>query len=220
MVSAADFLPTGREVTLGQLRQAANACRGCDLYQGATQAVFGEGPTDAELFFIAEAPGDQEDRTGRPFTGASRTIFESALETARIDRARIYLTNAVKHFRFELARGRRLYIRPTITQVRACKPWLEAQIMIIHPKVLVLMGATAGQAILGSSFRVHDSRGRELGTPYGIPAVATLHPMAVARMPEEIERERSFEQLSRDFQLASGLSQGHRRQGPQLELFG
>src|SRR5215212_3536563 len=151
--SAAEFIPP--RPTLPSLRAAAAACRGCHLYRYATQTVFGEGPRTAEVVLVGEQPGDQEDRQGHPFVGPSGKLLDEALEVAGIDRRRVYVTNAVKHFKFvriELTK-RRLHKKPTAGEVRACRPWLEEEIRLVHPRLIVALGATAAQALLGPSFR-------------------------------------------------------------------
>src|SRR5215213_5090944 len=154
--SAADFIPP--HPTLPKLRAAAAGCRGCDLWVNATQTVFGEGPRTADVMLVGEQPGDQEDRQGHPFVGPSGKLLDEALEVAGIDRRRVYVTNAVKHFKFvriELTK-RRLHKKPTAGEVRACRPWLEEELRVVRPTVIVALGATAAQAILGPKFRVTE----------------------------------------------------------------
>src|SRR3954464_12335132 len=154
--SAADFIPP--KPTLPKLREAAAGCRGCDLWVNATQTVFGEGPRTAEVMLVGEQPGDQEDREGHPFVGPSGRLLDEALAAASIDRRRVYVTNAVKHFKFvriELTK-RRLHKKPTAAEVRACRPWRESEIRVIKPRVIVALGATAAQALLGPRFRVTE----------------------------------------------------------------
>ena len=182
--SAADFLPPVS--TLPALRQAANGCRGCGLYRYATQTVFGEGPARARLVLVGEQPGDQEDRAGHPFVGPSGRLLDEALEEAGIDRDAVYVTNAVKHFKFvrqELTR-RRLHKKPAAGEVRACRPWLEEEIKVVRPALTVALGSTAAQSLLGPGFRVTRERGRVLESPAG-PVLATVHPSAILRAPGE-----------------------------------
>jgi DNA polymerase len=176
--TAAAFLPAATD--LDALRSAADGCRGCPLYENATQTVFGEGPRDARLVIVGEQPGDQEDRAGEPFVGPAGRLLDGALEEAGIDRGSAYVTNAVKHFKFSPTAKRRIHKTPDTFEVAACKPWLEAELDALQPEVVVLLGATAGKALLGPSFRVTKSRGVLL--PLGDrQALATLHPSAVLR---------------------------------------
>ena len=182
--SAADFLPPVS--TLPALREAAEGCRGCGLYRHATQTVFGEGPARARLMLVGEQPGDQEDRAGHPFVGPSGRLLDQALEEAGIDRATVYLTNAVKHFKFvrqELTR-RRLHKKPAVGEVRACRPWLEEEVKAVRPALIVALGSTAAQSLLGPEFRVTRERGHVVESPAG-PVLATVHPSAILRAPGE-----------------------------------
>lgn len=156
-MSAADFLPSGR--SLSTLREAAASCRGCPLWAPATQTVFGAGPADARVVLVGEQPGDQEDRRGEPFVGPAGRVLDQALDEAGIDRGAAYVTNAVKHFKFEERGKRRLHKTPSATEVRACRPWLTAEIEALAPDVLVPMGATAAKAVHGPDFRVTRHRG-------------------------------------------------------------
>lgn len=158
--SAADFVPN--RLTLGALRSAAESCKGCDLYRDATQTIFGKGEDKASVIFVGEQPGDMEDRQGHPFVGPAGRLLDRALAEARIPREQVYVTNAVKHFKFIQRGKRRLHQKPLMRQVMACRPWLEAEIRVIRPKVVVLPGATAAQAILGRSVRVAQERGNSL----------------------------------------------------------
>jgi uracil-DNA glycosylase family protein len=182
--SAADFVPPNP--TLPKLREAAQGCRGCDLWVNATQAVFGEGPRSAEVMMVGEQPGDQEDRQGHPFVGPSGRLLDSVLEEAGIDRRRVYVTNSVKHFKFvPIERGRRLHKKPSAGEVRACHPWLEEEIRLVKPRVIVALGATAAQALLGKQFRVTQSRGRPLASELAEAIVATVHPSSILRAPAD-----------------------------------
>jgi DNA polymerase len=198
--SAADFIPP--QPTLAKLREAAAHCRGCDLWKGATQTVFGEGPAHARLMLVGEQPGDQEDKVGRPFVGPAGKLLDEGLAAAGLDRRRVYLTNAVKHFKFvrkELTR-RRLHKKPTAAEVRACRPWLEWEIRLVKPQVIVALGATAAQALLGPKFRVTEQRGKPIPSEWADAVIATVHPSSVLRAPSEV-RERArrefFEDLKR-----------------------
>jgi DNA polymerase len=182
--SAADFIPPNP--TLPQLREAAAGCRGCDLWVNATQTVFGEGPRSAEVMLVGEQPGDQEDRQGHPFVGPAGRLLDAALEEAGIDRSRVYVTNAVKHFKFvQIERGRRLHKKPSTGEVRACNPWLQEEIRLVKPRVIVALGATAAQALLGKQFRVTQNRGKPIRSEFAEAVVATVHPSAVLRAPDD-----------------------------------
>jgi uracil-DNA glycosylase family protein len=177
--SAADFFPA--EVTLRTLAAAARDCRGCDLYRNATQTVFGEGVPGAEIVMVGEQPGDREDRLGRPFVGPAGRLLDDALTEAGIDRADVYLTNVVKHFKFEPRGKRRIHRKPDLHEQAACRPWLEAEIAQIDPTALVLLGATAAQSMLGRDFRVTKSRGTWVQAPYAPLVTATVHPSSILR---------------------------------------
>jgi len=186
--SAADFIPP--DPTLPRLRAAAAGCRGCNLWVNATQTVFGEGPRTADVMLVGEQPGDQEDRQGHPFVGPSGQLLDAALEAAGIDRTRVYVTNSVKHFKFVvIERGRRLHKKPSAAEVRACNPWLQEEIRLLKPRVVVALGATAAQALLGKQFRVTQDRGRPIPTEFAEAVVATVHPSAVLRAPAEAREE-------------------------------
>ena len=156
-MTAADYLP--RRITLESLREAAKLCHGCDLWRNATQTVFGEGPANARLMFVGEQPGDQEDKVGRPFVGPAGRIFDQALDEVGIDRSRVYVTNAVKHFKWQARGKRRIHQKPNAAELAACRPWLDAELAVVQPHVLVCLGATAAQALLGRTFRVTKQRG-------------------------------------------------------------
>ncbi len=176
--------------TLPKLRAAAAGCRGCDLWVNATQTVFGEGPRTADVMLVGEQPGDQEDRQGHPFVGPSGQLLDAALQAAGIDRNRVYVTNSVKHFKFVvIERGRRLHKKPNAAEVRACTPWLQEEIRLVKPRVVVALGATAAQALLGKQFRVTQDRGRPIPTEFAEAVVATVHPSAVLRAPAEAREE-------------------------------
>lgn len=190
--SAADFLPA--RLSLSALRRAAQDCKGCPLYACGTQAVFGEGPRDAALMFVGEQPGDQEDRAGRPFVGPSGRLLDAAIEASGVERGDVYVTNAVKHFKWEGRGKRRLHKTPTWREVNACKPWLEAEIAVVRPQLIIALGATAAKSLLGASFRVSTSRGKLQALESGQQVVATVHPSAVLRAPpgERDAAERAF----------------------------
>jgi uracil-DNA glycosylase family protein len=191
--SAADFIPP--RATLARLREAASHCRGCDLWK-CGRVVFGEGPKSATVMFVGEQPGDQEEQEGHPFVGPAGKLLDSALEEAGIDRKSVYVTNAVKHFKFE--RGakskRRIHKKPNDTEIRACHPWLEEEIRVTKPTVIVVLGATAAQSLLGKQFRVTQQRGKPVKSELAGTVIATVHPSSVLRAPDD-ERE----QARRDF---------------------
>jgi DNA polymerase len=197
------FLPQERD--LESLRRAAQECRGCDLWQGSTQAVFGEGPEDAEIVLVGEQPGDREDIEGHPFVGPAGHVLDQALEGAGIERRRVYLTNAVKHFKWEARGTRRLHKKPSRWEVVACVPWLTSELEVLRPRVLVLMGATAAQALLGSGFSVMKQRGLVPDRPAGVATVATVHPSSILRVPHEL-REESMEAFVADLRLVAELA--------------
>src|SRR5438093_12211828 len=169
--SARDFLPAER--TLETLRDAARSCKGCEIYKNATQTVFGEGPQNASVVFVGEQPGDQEDRQGHPFVGPAGRLLDKALAEARIPRDEVYITNAVKHFKWIQRGKRRLHQKPSIRQVVACKPWLEAEIEVVHPKVIVCLGATAALSMVGRTVRITQERGKFFDTDSGAVVFTT-----------------------------------------------
>jgi uracil-DNA glycosylase family protein len=181
------FLPERHD--LASLERAAASCKGCDLWEPATQVVFGEGPPDARLMLVGEQPGDHEDIEGTPFVGPAGRVLDAALETVGIDRERVYLTNAVKHFRFELRGRRRLHKTPAGWQVAACVPWLGAELEAVAPDVVVLMGAVAAHALLGDAFSVTKQHGRVPGDPTGRATVATVHPSSILRVPADLRAQ-------------------------------
>jgi len=184
--SAADFLPERR--TLASLRKAAQGCRGCDLYKDATQTVFGEGNGKAVAMLVGEQPGDREDREGHPFVGPAGKLLHDALEAAGIAADDVYITNAVKHFKY-VARGkRRIHAKPKVTEIRACTPWLVNEIAVVKPRLIVALGATAAGALLGPAFRVTERRGELVERPSGPPVVATVHPSSILRARDDDAR--------------------------------
>jgi uracil-DNA glycosylase family protein len=196
MGSATDFLP--KRTTLPALRNAAAECRGCDLYRDATQTVFGEGPEDARIAMVGEQPGDREDVAGRPFVGPAGALLDRAIEEAGLVRDDIYFTNVVKHFKHVMRGKRRIHKKPDLEEVRACIPWLEAELARIEPKVLVLLGATAAQAILGRNFRVTQHRGEFVDSPLAPLVTATVHPSSILRSRTEEERRSAFDAFVQD----------------------
>jgi DNA polymerase len=173
-------------------------CRGCPLYANATQAVFGEGTLASEVMLVGEVPGDQEDLAGRPFVGPAGALLDRALEGAGIDRDGTYVTNAVKHFKWKARGPRRIHEKPTWTEQVACRPWLEAELALVRPRALVLLGATAAQSLLGKGFKVTQERGKPLDSDLAELVMATIHPSAVLRSSD---RERAFEGLVEDLRL-------------------
>src|SRR5436305_13500928 len=200
--SATDFLPAER--TLETLRDAARSCKGCEIYKNATQTVFGEGPQNASVVFVGEQPGDQEDRQGHPFVGPAGRLLDRGLESAGIDSAAVYRTNAVKHFKWEPRGKRRIHKSPSRWEVPACGPWLAAELDALSPELLVLLGATAAQAVFGPGFRVTRERGRPHPGPNGVTALATVHPSAVLRARDE-DRELEMAHFVADLRAAAAL---------------
>jgi uracil-DNA glycosylase len=200
-MSATDFLPERRSLTA--LRKAAAGCRGCDLYEDATQTVFGEGAAKARVVLVGETPGDQEDRQGKPFVGPAGRELDRALERAGIDRKEAYVTNAVKHFRFQERGKRRIHQKPDGRHIKACRPWLDAELGLLKPEALIVMGATAAQALLGASFKVTKERGKLLETELAPIVVATIHPSAILRERDDDARHLQREAFTSDIQVAA-----------------
>jgi DNA polymerase len=185
---------------LGEVRDASSSCQRCELYRGASQTVFGTGPTTAWLVLLGEQPGDREDRAGEPFVGPAGRLLDRALEDAGIERDATYLTNAVKHFKFEERGKRRIHQKPNASEIRACRPWLDAELRLIRPSVLGLLGATAAQALLGSSFRITKHRGEVLPCGDHLTAVPTVHPSSILRLPDE-QRQEAYSALVADLKV-------------------
>ena len=200
---AASFLP--RELSLESLNQAAAGCKGCDLWELGTQTVFGEGKPHSKVMLVGEQPGDREDVEGRPFVGPAGRVLDDAMERAGIERSAVYLTNAVKHFRFTRRGKRRLHEKPNAAQVRACRPWLQAELAVVQPRVMVLLGATAAQSVMGPSFKVTKERGRVQASPLGVPVVATVHPSSILRSPDEESRHQAMEAYVADLKAVARL---------------
>ena len=184
--SAADYFP--KQLTLRSLKDAAADCKACDLWKRGTQTVFGEGRKRSIVLFVGEQPGNEEDLTGKPFVGPAGRLFDNALIEAGIDRAQTYVTNVVKHFKWEPRGKRRIHKKPNATEVSACRPWLEAEIAVIKPKVIVALGATAAQALLGAKFRVTKQRGEFIESTLAPYVMATVHPSSILRAPDEETR--------------------------------
>jgi uracil-DNA glycosylase family protein len=189
--------------SIDQLRTEAAACRACDLWEHATQTVFGEGAEHARLMLVGEQPGDQEDIQGKPFVGPAGKLLERALDEAGIDRRKVYVTNAVKHFRWTRRGKRRLHEKPNAGQIRACRPWLEAEIAVVRPRLIVLLGATAAQSVMGPAFRVSRQRGEVLPSPLGIPMLATVHPSSILRAVDDESREAAMSSFTADLRVAA-----------------
>ena len=184
--TAAPLLP--ERPTLESLRAASRGCQACNLWRTGTQTVFGEGARHAEVMLVGEQPGNQEDLTGRPFVGPAGKLLDRALEEAGIDRRRVYVTNVVKHFKWEPRGKRRIHAKPNAAEIAACRPWLESEVAVVAPRVIVCLGATAAQALLGKSFKVTQQRGEFVPSPFGPVAMATGHPSSVLRAPDEATR--------------------------------
>ena len=189
--------------SLTTLQTAAKACTACHLYKHATQTVFGEGSTGAKLMLLGEQPGDQEDLAGQPFVGPAGGILDRALEEAGIDRREVYVTNTVKHFKWEPRGKRRIHKKPNSREIAACRPWLEAELRVVRPGLLVCMGATAAQAIFGPKFRVTRERGKVLESELASKVVATVHPSSLLRQPDEESREREYKLFVADLCVAA-----------------
>ena len=202
-MSAADFLPP--RLTLPALRSAAAGCQGCHLYTVGTQTVFGEGRAAADVMLVGEQPGDQEDVAGRPFVGPAGRLLDRALEAAGIAREDVYVTNAVKHFKWTPSPNgkRRIHQKPDTREVGACKPWLEAEIAALKPRLVVALGATAAQALLGKSFKVTQHRGEVFDLPPASRITATIHPSAILRSPGEESRAVEFDRLVADLSVVA-----------------
>ncbi len=201
--------PVPPSATLPDLKRAAASCTACDLYERATQTVFGEGPPGAAVMFVGEQPGDYEDVAGRPFVGPAGKLLDQVLEEVGIDRSQVYVTNVVKHFKWTPAGKRRLHAKPNAREIGACRPWLEAEIASVKPKVLVCLGATAAQALLGRNFRVSRQRGELISSPLAPYAIATVHPSSLLRAPDEETRRQEKERFVEDLRkVAKLLSEG------------
>lgn len=194
---------------LAALRRAAAGCRACPLWQRATQTVFGEGARAARVVLVGEQPGDREDREGRPFVGPAGALLDRALAEAGIDRRQVYVTNAVKHFKWQARGKRRIHARPSASELRACRPWLEAELLALAPEVVVCLGATAAQALLGSGFKVTRERGRFVASPLGPVVLPTVHPASLLRAPDPETRARELARFVADLaRVAARLARG------------
>jgi len=192
--------------TLPELRETVQACRACDLYKFATQAVFGEGSPSSSIVLIGEQPGDEEDKQGRPFVGPAGRLLDRALGDAGIDRRAVYVTNAVKHFKFEERGKRRIHKKPNGTEMKACRPWLEAEVALIRPSIIVCLGATAAQSVFGSDWRVTKERGRFVEHPWARHATSTIHPSAILRTPTDEQRHLEYDRFVEDLKKVQALA--------------
>jgi len=198
--SAAEFLP--EKLDYRSLVSSAAKCKGCDLYINATQTVFGEGDVSSGIMFVGEVPGDEEDLRGHPFVGPAGRLMEKAFVEVGIDRTRVYVTNAVKHFKWKPRGKRRIHEKPRISEIIACEPWLRAEIKLIEPRILICLGATAAQTLLGKDFRVTQMRGKWIDSPLAESVMATIHPSAILRTPGEL-REQAYQDFVDDLRLAA-----------------
>ena len=187
--------------TLQELRSDARACQDCPLWANATQTVFGAGDPHARVMLVGEQPGDEEDRKGLPFVGPAGRLLDRALEAAGVDREHLYVTNAVKHFKFQLRGKRRIHKTPAQREIEACHQWFEREVQAVRPQVIVCLGATAARAVIGKDFKVSLQRGRFVESPYAPSVFATLHPSALLRLQDEEEKEAAFKQLVKDLSL-------------------
>jgi uracil-DNA glycosylase len=201
--TAAPLVP--ESPTLPKLREAAAGCKACDLWKTGTQTVFGEGTRNAEIVFVGEQPGDKEDLAGRPFVGPAGRVLDEALEAAGIDRKLAYVTNAVKHFKWEPRGKRRIHAKPNWAELTACRPWLDAELAVVKPKVLVALGATAAQALIGRQFRVTKQRGVPVESDLAPYVIATVHPSSILRQETDQDRAAAFEELVSDLRTVAKL---------------
>ena len=204
--TARRFVPPAAD--LEQLKEAAAGCTACPLYERGTQTVFGEGRARSRVMLIGEQPGDQEDLKGRPFVGPAGQLLDWALEKAGIDRSQAYVTNVVKHFKWVPRGKRRIHSKPSSMEIRACLPWLEAEIEVVQPKAIVLLGATAAQALLGPTFRVTRERGRFLRSNLAPHIMATVHPSSLLRIEDDAERKDAIRQFVRELRQVAAVLAG------------
>jgi uracil-DNA glycosylase len=207
-VPVADLLPD--RPTLSSVRAVAAGCKACHLYKRATQTVFGEGQRRAAIMLVGEQPGDAEDLAGRPFVGPAGRLLDRALQDAGIDRRTVYLTNVVKHFKWEPRGKRRIHARPNTAEIAACRPWLETEIALVKPRVLVALGATAAQALLGKAFKVSRQRGKIVESPLAPLVTATVHPSSILRAPDEKARREEMRHFVADLKKVAAMSPGAR----------
>jgi DNA polymerase len=198
--SAAALIP--ERPSLNKLREAAAGCKACPLWEDATQTVFGEGSARADVVFVGEQPGDREDLEGRPFVGPAGQLLDQALDEAGIDRSKVYVTNVVKHFKWKPQGKRRIHQKPNWREIAACRPWLDAEVAVLKPRVLVCLGATAAQALLGRDFRVSRQRGELVDSPLAPNTIATVHPSSILRVED---RDAQFQEFVRDLEKVADL---------------
>ncbi len=201
--TAAPLVP--KRPTLTKLREAAAGCRACPLWKDATQTVFGEGPAKAAVMLVGEQPGDREDIEGRPFVGPAGRVLDDALAEAGIDRGEVYLTNAVKHFKWKARGKRRIHQKPNLEEITACRPWLDAELGAVKPDVLVALGATAAQTLLGRGFRVTRERGVPVDSDLAPNVLATVHPSSILRARDEAERQEAYAAFVADLRAVAKL---------------
>lgn len=210
MPSAKAALPTAAPLipprpTLASLRAAAAGCQACDLWKRGTQTVFGEGSRRAAVLFVGEQPGNEEDMSGRPFVGPAGRLLDKALDEAGIERSRAYVTNVVKHFKWEPRGKRRIHAKPNPLEIMACLPWLEAELEVVKPKIVVCLGATAAQALLGKKFKVTQDRGKFFASPLAARVMATVHPSSILRAPDDASRHVEMHRFIDDMRRVAGV---------------
>jgi DNA polymerase len=200
--SADSFIPA--HLSLSNLKDSAATCTGCDSYKRATQTVFGEGAAHAAVVLVGEQPGDQEDRLGHPFVGPAGKLLDKALAEAGIARRELYVTNAVKHFKWEPQGKRRKHKKPSAAEIAACRPWLEAEVHVVRPRVIVCLGVTAAQSVFGKAIRLNEMRDRPWSSPLAAAVFVTVHPSAVLRHPEAAQREEEYRRFVQDLRRVAG----------------
>ncbi len=205
---SAEPFPLARGNTIQALQQEARVCEACDLWKNATQTVFGEGAAGSTIMLVGEQPGNQEDRTGHPFVGPAGKVLDAALAEAGIDRQQVYVSNVVKHFKWTpAARGkRRIHKKPRASEIQACRPWLEAELRVVRPRILIALGATAAQALFGASFSVTHQRGQMIESPLAPFAMATVHPSSILRAPDDSSRHEQMRGFVNDLKKAALLA--------------
>ena len=211
-MDATPFVPDA--ATLPELNSAAQRCQGCDLYKNATQAVLGDGPTSARVMLVGEQPGDREDIAGKPFVGPAGALLDKALEDAGIDRSDVYVTNAVKHFKFEERGKRRIHKKPSAVEIQACYPWLEAELELVRPHLIVCLGATAARAVIGKKHRLLEQRGKFFAHGKEQVVTATVHPSAILRAPDPERRRKDYEAFVTDLKNVAAIIRRMDRQLP------
>lgn len=200
-MTAADFIP--EDASLQKLREASQACRGCDLWENATQTVFGEGPAAAGVMLVGEQPGDREDREGSPFVGPAGRVLDEALESVGLNRDQVYVSNVVKHFKWTPKGKRRIHQKPNAAEISACVPWLREELARVQPKVLVCLGATAAQALLGRTFKVTQHRGKPVDSDLAPCVMATVHPSSILRARDDESRRLEMKAFIQDLEAAA-----------------